>query len=260
MPELPLEIHADPRAAARALAREIALLVRAKPDCVLGLATGRTPVPLYDELARLVREEGLSLVRVRCFNLDEYLDLAPGDPRSFRAWIEAQLVRRTDLRPENVNLPRGGLAPEAAEREAERYAQSIVAAGGIDLQIAGIGRNGHIGFNEPGSGRDSRARVVELAQSTRADAAAAFGGLEHVPRRAITLGLSEILAARAIRVLAFGAGKAAIVARLLREQPSAELPASLVRGHPAARLVLDREAAGALPAPQAGASDAGRRS
>lgn len=257
MPDLPLEIHADRQSAARALAREIAALVRAKPDCVLGLATGQTPVPLYDELARLCRDEGLSFARVRTFNLDEYLDLAPGDPRSFRAWMHAQLVARTDLRAENVHLPRVGATPEA---EAQRYAAALAAAGGIDLQVLGIGRNGHIGFNEPGAARDSKSRVVELAESTRADAAAKFGGLEHVPRRALTLGVSEILAARAIRVLAFGAGKAAIVARVLREEPGAEVPASFVRGHPDARLILDREAAAGLGAPQAGAEDAGRRS
>ncbi len=240
---LPLEVFPDRLAAARALAREIAALVRSRPDCVLGLATGSTPVPLYDELARLHREEGLSFARVRTFNLDEYLELAPGDPRSFRAWMQTQLVARTDLRMENVHLPRIGAAPEA---EAPRYAAAIAAAGGIDLQVLGIGRNGHIGFNEPGSTRDSRARVVELAESTRADAAAKFGGLEHVPRRALTLGVSEILAARRVRLLAFGSGKAAIVKRAVEGEAGPQVPASLLRGHADAKLLLDAEAAGEL--------------
>jgi len=210
---------------------------------VLGLPTGNTPVPLYRELARLCREEGLSFARARTFNLDEYLDLPPGDPRSFRTWMQQQFFGQVDLAPANVHVPR---ASGEGEAEARRYAAELAAAGGIDLQLLGIGRNGHIGFNEPGSARDSRARVVELARETRADAAALFGGLEHVPRRAITLGIAEILEARAIRVLAFGKAKAPIVKRMLQGEVGPDCPASYLRGHSDLRLLLDADAASAL--------------
>jgi glucosamine-6-phosphate deaminase len=210
---------------------------------VLGLPTGNTPVPLYRELARLHREERLSFARARTFNLDEYLDLAPGDPRSFRAWMQEQFFAHVDLAPANVHVPR---AAGDGAAEAQRYAAEIDAAGGIDLQLLGIGRNGHVGFNEPGSAREARARVVELASETRADAAALFGGLARVPRRAITLGIAEILAARAIRVLAFGKGKAAIVKRMLEGEVGPDCPASFLRGHAGLSILLDADAASAL--------------
>jgi glucosamine-6-phosphate deaminase len=229
------EVHASREAACCALARELAELLRSKPDAVLGLPTGHTPVPLYRELARLYREERLSFARVRTFNLDEYLGLPEGDPRSFRAWMQGQFLGRVDLAPENAHFPSD-----------ESFAQALRAAGGIDLQLLGVGRNGHIGFNEPGSARDSRMRVVELAPETREDAAQHFGGLARVPVRAITLGVADILDARAIRVLAFGAAKAGIVRRMLEEPPGPGLPAGFLRGHADVRILLDAEAASGL--------------
>jgi len=223
-----IEVHPSAAAASAVLAREIAELVRAEPASVLGLPTGSTPVPLYEELARLHREAGLSFARARSINLDEYLDLPPGDPRSFRAWMQEHFFARVDFAAPNTRFPSAG----------ERVA--------IDLQLLGIGRNGHIGFNEPGSTRDSRARVVELASETRADAAATFGGLAHVPTRALTLGVADILEARAIRVLAFGKSKAAIVQRALEGPLGTECPASFLRGHPDVRFLLDEPAAALL--------------
>jgi glucosamine-6-phosphate deaminase len=238
-----IEVHDSGEQACRALAREIAARLRTRPESVLGLPTGRTPVPLYRELVRLHREEGLSFARARTFNLDEYCGLARDDPRSFRAWMQEQLFGLVDLDPAHAHTPRCAGEGTGAAR---RYAAELAAAGGIDLQVLGVGRNGHIGFNEPGSARESRARVVELAAETRADAAAAFGGLAQVPQRALTLGVADILDARAIRVLAFGKGKTQVVRRLLEKPIGPELPASFLRGHPDVHLFLDLEAAQGL--------------
>ncbi len=200
-------------------------------------------MPLYRELVRLHRAGELSFARARSFNLDEYVGLAAADPRSFRAWMQQQLFGEVDFVPGQVHIPRGD---GEAELEARRYAAALAQAGGIDLQVLGVGRNGHIGFNEPGSTRDSRTRVVELAPETRADAAPSFGGLEHVPRCAITLGVAEILEARAIRVLAFGPAKAQIVRQMLAGEIGPDCPASFLRGHADLRLLLDAQAAGDL--------------
>jgi glucosamine-6-phosphate deaminase len=238
-----IDVHPSREQACRALAREIAELLRAQPAAVLGFPTGESPVPLYRELVRLHREEGLSFARARSFNLDEYVGLPAGDPRAFRAWMQRQLFDGVDFAPGSTQLPR---AQGDAELEARRYADALAAAGGIDLQLVGIGRNGHVGFNEPGSARDSRTRVVELAPETRAHVAAGFGGLAQVPERAITLGVADILDARAIRVLAFGAGKADIVRRMLEGPIGPDCPASFLRGHRDLRLVLDEPAAAGL--------------
>ncbi len=238
-----IDVYPSREEGCHALAREIAGLLRAKPEAVLGLPTGNSPVPLYRELVRLHREEGLSFARARCFNLDEYVGLSAGDPRSFRAWMQRQLFDELDFASAHTQLPRGD---GDAALEAQRFAAALAQAGGIDLQLVGIGRNGHIGFNEPGSARDSRTRVVELAPETRADAAAAFGGLAHVPERAITLGIAEILDSRAIRVLAFGQGKAQVVRRMLEGEIGPDCPASFLRGHRDLRLVLDAQAAAGL--------------
>jgi glucosamine-6-phosphate deaminase len=227
-----------------ALADELAELLRAKPGAVLGLATGSTPLGLYRELARRVRAGELSFARATTFNLDEFVGLPAGHPRSFEAWMRAQLLDEIDLPRASAHFPdaRARDLPAAA-REFERR---IADAGGIDLQILGIGRNGHIGFNEPGSPRDSRTREVELHPWTRADAAPAFGGLEHVPARALTMGVATILGARRIRALAFGARKAAIVRATLRGAVGPDVPSTWLRGHADARLYLDPDAAAEL--------------
>lgn len=240
---LELEIHATRADAERAVAEEIAALVRAKPAAVLGLATGDTPTGVYRELARLHRETGLDFSRVRTFNLDDYCGLAVDDPRGFHAWMSAQLFEHVNLASAHTRLPDGRVAERELERHCRAYEDAIVAAGGIDLQLLGIGRNGHIGFNEPGAEVDTRTRRVELHAWTRADAASAFGGLERVPAYGITMGVATILAARRVRVLAFGARKAPLVARTLASAADAAWPASFVSGHADARLVVDREAA-----------------
>jgi len=238
----------------RSVAREIAELVRAKPTAVLGLATGNTPVGVYAELARMHRDEALDFSGVVTFNLDEYLDLSPGDPRAFRRWMQARFFDHVNVRCENARFPEcdaarapsDPIAGRPIERFAdacERYERAIRSAGGIDVLILGIGRNGHIGFNEPGSTRGSRTRIVELEATTRADAAHVFGDLENVPRRAITMGIATILESRAIRAMAFGRIKAPIVSRTLAEPISPALPATFLREHADATLYLDRDAA-----------------
>lgn len=234
-------------AAERAVAAEIAALVRRRPDAVLGLATGNTPTGVYAELVRLHREDGLDLSRVRTFNLDEYCGIAPRDPRTFRAWMEQVFFGPAGIALANTHFPDGvehgrALHLEELPRHVEAFERAIQAVGGIDLQLLGIGRNGHVGFNEPGSTRASRTRRVELHAWTREDAAKSFGGLEHVPTHAITMGVATILEARALRVLAFGAAKRALVARTLASEPDPAWPASYLRAHADARLVVDRDA------------------
>ncbi len=239
-----LRIVADRSEGERLAADEIESLLKAKPDAALGLATGGTMTGLYDELSRRHAAGRVSFARAKGFNLDEYLGLAPADPRSFAAYMRASLLERVDFAPGAARLPRGD-APDAAA-ESKGWEEAIAAAGGIDLQLLGIGRNGHIGFNEPGSARDSRTRVVELDDTTRADAAAGFGSLELVPRQAITAGVATILDSRRILLLAFGRSKASIVRRMLRGPVGAECPASWLQGIGHALVVVDREAAAEL--------------
>lgn len=242
--DLPVLLAPDRSAAERVLAGEIVALLESRPSATLGLATGNSPIGVYRELCAAHAARRVSFASATTFNLDEYLDLPRGDPRSFRSWTQAQLVDA--VRPARSRLPEvdpDHLDPRAV---AEAYEREIRAAGGLDLVILGIGRNGHIAFNEPGSTRDSRTRVVELDALTRADAARTFGSIESVPRRAITMGIATILEARAIRVLAFGAEKAGIVRRTLEDPVSSAWPATFLRGHRDVRLYVDREAAGAI--------------
>lgn len=248
LPPIP-QLECTPDEAARTVAREIAELVRARRAAgrglVLGLATGRTPLGIYAELGRLHREERLDFSNVTAFNLDEYLGLRPGHPRSYRRYMREQLFDAIGMGPEQCHIPSSEVAPSQWEAHCREYERLIADAGGIDLQILGLGRNGHIGFNEPGSPRDSRTRVVELAPTTRADAAGEFGAVEHVPERAISMGVATILAARRIRLLAFGVGKREIVARTLTHLPGPDIPATYLRGHPDVRLYADAAALGA---------------
>ena len=241
----PGTIVVDRREQAEAdLTREIAALVRERRRVVLGLATGDTPTGLYRELARLRREEGLDFGRCHAFNLDEYLDLDPDHPGAFSRWIRERVFEPLGIPESGRHVPvcEARDDPAIARRCAD-YEREIREAGGIDLQILGIGRNGHIAFNEPGSTRDGRTRQVRLHPWTREDAAPAFGSLASVPARAITMGIGTILEAKRIRVLAFGARKAGIVARALEGPIGPEIPASFLRGHADLRFWLDREAA-----------------
>ncbi len=241
-------LHPDKQSAAQAIAREIAELIQirsksGKPT-VLGLATGSTPLPLYAELVRLHREEGLSFRSVITFNLDEYEGLGPNHPQSYRYFMEDRLFRHLDIPEANIHIP-DGTAQDPA-RECADYEASIRAAGGIDLQILGIGRTGHIGFNEPPSAADSRTRRVHLDAVTLQDNSVFFGELSLVPPGALTMGVATILDARRVALLAFGDAKAEIVARAMKEAPSAGCPATWLQRHPACTFHLDAAAASRL--------------
>lgn len=216
------------------------------PRRPLGLATGRTMAPVYAAFAALVRQrsprERDSLRQHwSSFNLDEYVGLGPEDAGSFAAEMWAGLCLPLGVALERVHLPDGRAADPAAE--ARRYAAALRQAGGVGLQLLGLGLNGHVGFNEPPCGPDSRCRCVPLCASTRQANAAAFGGEpSRVPERAITLGLAEILQAERILVVVTGAAKAPVLRRLLQGPPSADLPASWLHGHPAVRLLADAAA------------------
>src|SRR5437762_1649985 len=170
---------------------------------VLGLPTGSTPVGLYRELVRLHREAGLDFSRVVTFNLDEYFPMPPDDPHSYRRWMQETFFTHVNIAPPNIHIPDGTIRPEEAEDYCARYEQLIRRAGGIDLQILGIGRTGHVGFNEPGSTRHSRTRRVTLDPVTRRDASESFFGEENVPHQALTMGAGTILEARQVVILAF---------------------------------------------------------
>lgn len=214
----------------------------------LGLATGRTMEPVYSALVeRLLAlpADQLSDVRQRwcSFNLDEYVGLGPGDCGSFAAEMDRQLAAPLGLEPGRVRLPDGLAADPAAE--ARRYAEAVGAAGGIGLQLLGLGSNGHVGFNEPPCGPDAPSRSLRLSTATRRQNAAAFGGdPSRVPAGAITLGMEQILGAERILLVVSGAAKSGILARLLREPPGPSLPASWLQGHPGLRLIVDRPALG----------------
>jgi glucosamine-6-phosphate deaminase len=239
--ELPDAASVSEQVAARLLAER-----RFQPEQPLGLATGRTMEPVYAALVRqlsLLPEAEQERLRERwlSFNLDEYVGLAADAPGSFGRAMQEQLVRPLGLDPQRVRLP-NGLAPDA-ELEARRYAEQLDAAGGIGLQLLGLGLNGHIGFNEPPCSAEEACRCVELCAITRKANASAFGGdPAAVPRRAITLGLREILAARSILLVVTGRAKARVLQRLLQEPANLELPASWLRTHPAVTVYADRAA------------------
>ena len=233
-------IRPDARSAAGLVARIIDQALRANPKLVLGLATGRTMELLYGTLVRIHREEGLDFSDCQTFNLDEYVGLTADDPHSYRHYMEHHLFKQVNLNPRNTHLP-DGAAPDP-DAESRRYEGLIEQAGGIDLQLLGIGQSGHIGFNEPGSHPDSRTRVVELGASTREDAAGHFGGLDRVPLRGISMGVASILEARRVVLLAGGEAKAAIVASALTGEVTSDVPASFLQNHGNAAFYIDAEA------------------
>ena len=247
---LPVTVYEQSTEASRAIAREIADLVReraaAGKTTVLGLATGSTPVGVYDELIRLHREEGVSFQTVVTFNLDEYYPMEPGALQSYHRFMREHLFDHVDIPAEQIHIPDGMQPRDEILAACGRYEEMIKEAGGIDLQLLGIGRTGHIGFNEPGSTAESRTRLITLDAVTRADAASDFFGESNVPRQAITMGVGSILDAKNVILLAFGEHKSPIVRRAVEEAPSSHVSASALQQHPDARFVLDRAAADRL--------------
>lgn len=240
-----LHVYHDYTSLCNEAAARIAALVRRKPNAVLGLATGSTPIGVYQELVRLHREENLDFSGVTTFNLDEYYPMEPDAPQSYHRFMREHLFDHINCR--NWHVPSGEVRnPEQIETDCREYEQMIQDAGGLDLQLLGIGRTGHIGFNEPGSPLDSKTRLVLLDFQTRADAAGDFFGLDNVPVRAITMGVGTIMSAREILLLANGTKKAAIVHEALEGKITSKVPASLLREHPGVSFLLDKQAASEL--------------
>jgi glucosamine-6-phosphate deaminase len=235
---------------ARLVANRIATLITEKQAAgettVLGLATGSTPIGVYRELIRMHREEGLSFEGVVTFNLDEYYPMPPDSIHSYHRFMWENLFAHIDINPRNVHIPRGDVPRDSVDEECRRYEDAIARAGGIDFQILGIGKTGHIGFNEPGSGAESRTRVVHLDAVTRRDAAADFFGEEFVPREAVTMGIATILEAREIAILATGEHKGAVVRRAVEGAIDVEVAATFLQHHANTTFYVDRAAGAEL--------------
>ncbi|MBI3866179.1 MAG: glucosamine-6-phosphate deaminase [Planctomycetia bacterium] len=236
------------------VALEVESLIRVNNSAgvptVLGLPTGSTPIGVYRELIRLHREEGLDFSQVVTFNLDEYYPIAPSSIHSYNRWMRANFFDHVNIPEDNINIPRGDLPAEEVDSFCDEYELAIERAGGIQLQLLGIGRTGHIGFNEPGSSRNSQTRLVTLDPQTRSDAASGFFGEENVPLQAITMGVDTILQSKKIIIIALGEHKAPIVRQAVEGEISEEVTASFLQKHPNAVLVVDEAAAGQLTAVQ----------
>ncbi|HEV7347991.1 glucosamine-6-phosphate deaminase [Telluribacter sp.] len=248
--KIPTHIYADARDASSAVAREIAELIRQKQregkPCVLGLATGSSPKTVYAELVRIHREEGLSFRNVISFNLDEYYPMQPDSIYSYHRFMKEQLFDHVDIEPGNFYVPDGTVSVEQLQDYCRSYEHKINSMGGLDFQLLGIGGNGHVGFNEPGSLINSRTRLITLDHSTRAAAAMEFGGLHQVPRKAITMGVAPIMSARRIVLLAWGERKAQVIKEAVQGSVTEHNPASYLQAHPNVTFVLDDRAASEL--------------
>lgn len=241
--KVPTLIFADSAAAAQGLAQEVRELIEkrnlAGQKTILGMATGSTPVPFYRELIRLHKVEGLSFKNVVTFNLDEYYGLGADHPESYARFMAEQLFDHIDIPKENINIPSGMVPGDQVFAHCRQYEEKIESVGGIDLQILGIGRTGHIGFNEPGSSRDSLTRRITLDRVTRQDAASDFRGEQNVPHFAITMGVGTILRAKKLVLMAWGDNKAAMVAKAVEGPMSEAVSASFLQDHDDARFFID---------------------
>ena len=238
-------------------ARIVADRIRRKPNLVLGLATGSTPLGLYKELIRLHKEEGLDFSKVVTFNLDEYIGLPPEHEQSYHYFMWENLFKHININPANVHIPQGmfgdlKISPYETDPKIEAYCrwyeEEIKKYGGIDLQILGIGANGHIAFNEPGSSLGSRTRIKTLSERTRKDNSRFFKSLDEVPKYAITMGIGTIMEAKEIILLASGKNKADAVKAAVEGPITAMCPASMLQMHRKAILIVDKEAASKLSA------------
>jgi len=237
-------IELDAELASRRCARFVADLVRKEPNCVLGLATGSTPLLTYRELIRMHKEEGLDFSQVTTFNLDEYVGLSSVHPQSYRQFMQVNLFDHLNINPNGTNIPDGRALD--FEAHCRQYEQRIHDAGGIDLQILGIGSDGHIAFNEPGSSLGSRTRLKTLTSETIRDNARFFGGEDKVPRLAVTMGVGTILESRRCILLAFGAHKAAAIRDTVEGSVTAQVTASALQLHREVVCICDEAAAGLL--------------
>ena len=248
--KVPVTVYPTQEEASIQVAQRIANLIRGKQakgeQAVLGLATGATPVKVYKELVRLHKEEGLSFSNVVTFNLDEYYPMQPTAEQSYVVFMNRNLFDHIDIPKENINIPDGTLAPEDVQAFCMAYEQKISSLGGLDIQILGIGRTGHIGFNEPGSAPNSGTRLVTLDDLTRRDASRDFGGKENVPTKAITMGVGTIFKAKEIVLMAWNEKKAEIVKKAVEGEISSDIPATYLQMSDSVEFILDQDAASAL--------------
>ena len=233
-----------------AVADEIASLIKEKQanglQCVLGLATGSSPISVYNQLIKLHQEEGLSFKNVITFNLDEYYGLEPNDINSYHFFMHENLFDHIDIPAENINIPSGIIEPKKVRDYCKAYEKKIADLGGLDFQLLGIGRTGHVGFNEPGSNINSQTRLVTLDHLTRYDAAGAFYGIENVPSKAITMGIKTILSAKRIVLLAWGINKSEIIQKAVEGALTPSIPTTYLQEHHNTTLVLDHQGASGL--------------
>jgi len=247
---IPVEVHESPDEASKYVARKVVETIQRNEEqgsqTVLGLATGSTPIRVYDELIRLHKEEGVSFKHVVTFNLDEYYPIEPTAKQSYVRFMDENLFNHIDIKKENVHVPDGTLDRDEIGEYCGVYEKKIKEAGGLDLQLLGIGRTGHIGFNEPGSVKRSRTRLITLDALTRKDAAGDFFGEENVPRQAITMGIGTILESKQIILMAWGEHKAKIIGQAVEGPISEQVPATFLQDHPNTIVILDNAAASQL--------------
>lgn len=242
-----ISVFKDERILAKTLAGQVAQSLVEKPDLVLGLPTGRTPIRFYHELGSMHAKGQLDFARATTFNLDEFLGIPSSHPGSYRSFMQEHLFSRVNIPPERINIPNGAASDPAAE--CVRYEGAIAEAGGIDLQILGIGTNGHIGFNEPARELAGTTHRVVLKASTRHSNAGLFGGDEsQVPKEALSMGMATIMHARRIVLIATGKSKARCIQRVVHGPITPKLPASFLQMHRHVELMLDESAASALDA------------
>lgn len=248
--KIPVKIFASPQDGSAFVAQQVADFIREKQKkkerCVLGLATGSTPKSLYTELVRLHREEKLSFKNVITFNLDEYYPIDNNALQSYNRFMRTNLFDHIDINPKNIHIPNGEIKKEDIKEHCRQYEKMIKDAGGIDLQILGIGNNGHIGFNEPGSGIYSKTRLITLDNSTRIANAYEFANISEVPRLAITMGISTILQSKKIILMAWGSSKSYVIKKAVEDDDTEQVPASLLQNHDDVTFVIDETAASEL--------------
>lgn len=239
-----VSIAKDYNETSKKAAKLIADSMRKKPNIVLGLATGGTPVGCYKELVRMHKKEGLDFSKVVTFNLDEYIGLPLTHPQSYRYFMNENLFHHANIKMKNTHVPDG--LSDDPEKTCKEFEKKVKKAGGIDLQLLGIGSNGHIAFNEPGSPFNSRTRIVDISEQTKRDNARFFKSIDEVPHQAISMGMETIMEAREIVLLASGEGKADAIAKSLEGPITTEVPASILQRHPNCTFIIDQASASKL--------------
>lgn len=245
-----VKVYSNPDVGSLEVANHIASIIRDKQQkgeqAILGLATGRTPVDVYKELVNMHKNEGLSFKNVVTFNLDEYFPIHAEHELSYSTFMKINLFDHVDILPENTHIPQGNLSFSEIESFCNEYEQKIHQFGGLDFQLLGIGRTGHIGFNEPGSTTNCKTRLVTLNEITREDAINDFNGLANVPTQAITMGVHTIMKAKEIMLLAWTDRKAEIIKKVIDGEVNAEIPGTFLQNHPNVTFVLDHGSSSAL--------------